>query len=243
MAKEKKPPIYPTLFKKDDMTPTVNSLTSAMSKLLPVNEVKNIADAELLINMSLTIGEKLDLKKCRTLKKVNELKLVENVEKWAKSKFGIGRSAYFNYLKVAEVVTEDGEHSIFELRFEKGDFSYSVLLKLITAIKSVNEINIMIDQGLITPFMSTREVDKAIKKYLATEIEDIKEAYEKATEDNSEAKATEDNSEAKKEKLYTVKLTAHEIGVIAAILRNQFCDETEEYLFNLGYKLEQIYTK
>lgn len=247
MAKEKKPPIYPTLFKKDDMAPTVNSLTTAMSKLLPVNEVKNIADAELLINMSLTIGEKLDLKKCRTLKKVNELKLVENVEKWAKSKFGIGRSAYFNYLKVAELVTDDGENSIFKL--ENGDFSYSVLLKLITAIKDVNEIRTMVNQGIVTPFMSARDVDKAVKKYLAPEVEETEDKGEDIEAKAETKEATEDKSEAKsetkkeKEKLYTVKLTAHEIGVIAAILRNQFCDEAEEFLFNLGYKLEQLLVK
>lgn len=245
MAKEKKPPIYPTLFKKDDMAPTVNSLTTAMSKLLPVNDIKNIADAELLINMSLTIGEKLDLKKCRTLKKVGELSLVDNVEKWAKSKFGIGRSAFYNYLKVAELVSDDGENSIF--RLENGDFSYSVLLKLITAIKDVNEIRTMVNQGIVTPFMSARDVDKAVKKYLAPEVEETEEKGEdieakaetkEATEDKTEAKAEE-----KKEKLYTVKLTARDIGVIASVLRNQFCDESDEYLFNLGYKLERLLVK
>ena len=245
MAKEKKAPIYPTLFKSTDMNGTVNSLTVAMSKLLPVNEVKNIADAELLINMSLTIGEKLDLKKCRTLKKVGELNLVDNVEKWAKSKFGIGRSAFYNYLKVADLVTDDGEASIFKR--ENGDFSYSVLLKLITAIKDVNEIRAIVNQGIVTPFMSARDVDKALKKYLAPEAEDVEEKAE-ATEEKAEAKkekaeATEEKAEVKKEKLYTVKLTAYEIGVIAAILRNQFCDETEEYLFNLGYKIEQLLVK
>lgn len=245
MAKEKNPPIYPTLFKKDDMAPTVNSLTTAMSKLLPVNEIKNIADAELLINMSLTIGEKLDLKKCRTLKKVGELSLVDNVEKWAKSKFGIGRSAFYNYLKVAELVSDDGENSIFKL--ENGDFSYSVLLKLITAIKDVNEIRTMVNQGIVTPFMSARDVDKAVKKYLAPEVEATEDKSETKEENGADIEATEDKSEAKaqekKEKLYTVKLSAYEIGVIAAILRNQFCDETEEYLFNLGYKLEQFLVK
>jgi hypothetical protein len=245
MAKEKKPPIYPTLFKSTDMNSTVNSLTVAMSKLLPVNEVKNIADAELLINMSLTIGEKLDLKKCRTLKKVGELKLVDNVEKWAKSKFGIGRSAFYNYLKVAELVSDDGENSIFKL--ENGDFSYSVLLKLITAIKDVNEIRTMVNQGIVTPFMSARDVDKAVKKYLAPEVEATEDKSEAKEENGADIEATEDKSEAKaqekKEKLYTVKLSAYEIGVIAAILRNQFCDETEEYLFNLGYKLEQFLVK
>lgn len=248
MAKEKKPPIYPTLFKKDDMVPTVNSLTTAMSKLLPVNEIKNIADAELLINMSLTIGEKLDLKKCRTLKKVSELSLVDNVEKWAKSKFGIGRSAFYNYLKVAELVSDDGENSIFKL--ENGDFSYSVLLKLITVVKDVNEIRAMINQGIVTPFMSARDVDKAVKKYLAPEVEETEETEEKGEDIEAKAEtkeATEDKSgakaETKKEKLYTVKLTAYELGVIAAILRNQSCDETEEYLFNLGYKLEQLLVK
>ena len=225
MAKEKKAPIYPTLFKSTDMNGTVNSLTVAMSKLLPVNDIKNIADAELLINMSLTIGEKLDLKKCRTLKKVGELSLVDNVEKWAKSKFGIGRSAFYNYLKVADLVTDDGEASIFKC--ENGDFSYSVLLKLITALKDVKEIQAVVNQGIITPFMSARDVDKVIKK----------------TEEKAEA--TEEKAEAKKEKekLYTVKLTAHEIDVIAAVLRKQFCDESEEYLFNLGYKLEQLLVK
>ena len=233
MAKEKKPPIYPTLFKSTDMNGTVNSLSVAMSKLLPVNEVKNIADAELLINMSLTIGEKLDLKKCRTLKKVGELNLVDNVEKWAKSKFGIGRSAFYNYIKVADLVTDDGEASIFKR--ENGDFSYSVLLKLITALKDVKEIQAVVNQGIITPFMSARDVDKALKKYLAPEIEEVEEKAE-ATEEKAEVKK-------EKEKLYTVKLTAHEIGVIAAILRNQFCDEPDEYLFNLGYKLEQLLVK
>ena len=250
MAKEKKSPIYPTLFKSTDMNGTVNSLSVAMSKLLPVNEVKNIADAELLINMSLTIGEKLDLKKCRTLKKVGELKLVDNVEKWAKSKFGIGRSAFYNYLKVADLVTDDGEASIFKR--ENGDFSYSVLLKLITALKDVKEIQAVVNQGIVTPFMSARDVDKVIKKYLAPEVEETEEAEEKAeaTEEKAEAteekaEATEEKAEAKKEKekLYTVKLTAREIGVIAAILRKQFCDESEEYLFNLGYKLEQLLVK
>ena len=247
MAKEKKNPIYPTLFKSTDMNATVNSLTVAMSKLLPVNDVKNIADAELLINMSLTIGEKLDLKKCRTLKKVGELKLVDNVEKWAKQKFSIGRSAFYNYLKVAELVTDDGESSIFKR--ENGDFSYSVLLKLITAVKDVGEIQTIVNQDIITPFMSARDVDKAIKKYLAPEIKDVEEkaeaTQEKAEAAEEKAEAAEEKAEVKKEKekLYTVKLTTHEIGVIAAILRNQFCDETEEYLFNLGYKLEQIYTK
>jgi hypothetical protein len=243
MAKEKNPPIYPTLFKKDDMAPTVNSLTTTMSKLLPVNDIENIADAELLINMSLTIGEKLDLKKCRTLKKVGELSLVDNVEKWAKSKFGIGRSAFYNYLKVAELVSDDGENSIFKL--ENGDFSYSVLLKLITAIKDVNEIRTMVNQGIVTPFMSARDVDKVIKKYLAPEVEATEDKSEAFEEKGADIEATEDKSEAeeKKEKLYTVKLTAYELGVIAAILRNQFCDETEEYLFNLGYKLEQLLVK
>ena len=240
MAKEKKAPIYPTLFKSTDMNGTVNSLSVAMSKLLPVNEVKNIADAELLINMSLTIGEKLDLKKCRTLKKVGELSLVNNVEKWAKSKFGIGRSAFYNYIKVADLVTDDGEASIFKR--ENGDFSYSVLLKLITALKDVKEIQAVVNQGIITPFMSARDVDKALKKYLAPEIEEVEEKAE-ATEEKAEA--TEEKAEVKKEKekLYTVKLTAYEIGVIAAILRNQFCDEPDEYLFNLGYKLEQLLVK
>ena len=247
MAKEKKNPIYPTLFKSTDMNGTVNSLTVAMSKLLPVNDVKNIADAELLINMSLTIGEKLDLKKCRTLKKVGELKLVDNVEKWSKQKFSIGRSAFYNYLKVADLVTDDGEASIFKR--ENGDFSYSVLLKLITVLKDVKEIQAVVNQGIITPFMSARDVDKALKKYLALEIEDVEEkaeaTQEKAEATQEKAEAAEEKAEVKKEKekLYTVKLTAREIGVIAAILRNQFCDETEEYLFNLGYKLEQIYTK
>ena len=234
MAKEKNPPIYPTLFKKDDMTPTVNSLTTAMSKLLPVNDIKNIADAELLINMSLTIGEKLDLKKCRTLKKVSELSLVDNVEKWAKSKFGIGRSAFYNYLKVAELVSDDGENSIFKL--ENSDFSYSVLLKLITAIKDVNEIRTMVNQGIVTPFMSARDVDKAIKKYLAPEAEAAEEKAEAA-------EAAEEKAEAKNEKLYTVKLTAREINAIASILRKQYCYELDEYLFNLGYKLAQFLVK
>ena len=233
MAKEKTPPIYPTLFKSTDMNSTVNSLTTAMSKLLPVNDIKNIADAELLINMSLTIGEKLDLKKCRTLKKVGELSLVDNVEKWAKSKFGIGRSAFYNYLKVADLVTDDGEASIFKR--ENGDFSYSVLLKLITALKDVKEIQAIVNQGIVTPFMSARDVDKALKKYLAPEVEDFEEKAE-ATEEKAEAKK-------EKEKLYTVKLTARDIGVIAAVLRKQFCDESEEYLFNLGYKLEQLLVK
>ena len=233
MAKEKKAPIYPTLFKSTDMNGTVNSLTVAMSKLLPVNDVKNIADAELLINMSLTIGEKLDLKKCRTLKKVGELNLVNNVEKWAKSRFGIGRSAFYNYIKVADLVTDDGEASIFKR--ENGDFSYSVLLKLITALKDVKEIQAVVNQGIITPFMSARDVDKALKKYLAPEVEEVEEKAE-ATEEKAEVKK-------EKEKLYTVKLTAREIGVIAAILRNQFCDEPDEYLFNLGYKLEQLIVK
>ena len=240
MAKEKKNPIYPTLFKSTDMNGTVNSLTVAMSKLLPVNDVKNIADAELLINMSLTIGEKLDLKKCRTLKKVGELKLVDNVEKWSKQKFSIGRSAFYNYLKVADLVTDDGEASIFKR--ENGDFSYSVLLKLITVLKDVKEIQAVVNQGIITPFMSARDVDKALKKYLALEIEDVEEKAE-ATQEKAEAAEEKAEVKKEKEKLYTVKLTAREIGVIAAILRNQFCDETEEYLFNLGYKLEQIYTK
>ena len=254
MAKEKKPPIYPTLFKSTDMNGTVNSLTVAMSKLLPVNEVKNIADAELLINMSLTIGEKLDLKKCRTLKKVGELSLVDNVEKWAKSKFGIGRSTFYNYLKVADLVNDDGEASIFKR--ENGDFSYSVLLKLITALKDVKEIQAVVNQGIVTPFMSARDVDKALKKYLAPEAEAAEEkaeaaeekaeaAEEKAEAAEEKAEAAEEKAEVKKEKekLYTVKLTAHEIGIIASILRNQFCDETEEYLFNLGYKFEQLLVK
>jgi hypothetical protein len=252
MAKEKKPPIYPTLFKKDDMTPTVNSLTTAMSKLLPVNDIKNIADAELLINMSLTIGEKLDLKKCRTLKKVGELSLVDNVEKWAKSKFNIGRSAFYNYLKVAELVSDDGENSIFKL--ENGDFSYSVLLKLITAIKDVNEIRTIVNQGIVTPFMSARDVDKALKKYLAPEAEAAEEKAE-ATEEKAEAtqekaeaaeekaEATQEKAEAKNEKLYTVKLTAREIDAIASVLRKQYCYELDEYLFNLGYKLAQLLVK
>ena len=244
MAKEKNPPIYPTLFKKDDMAPTVNSLTTAMSKLLPVNDIKNIADAELLINMSLTIGEKLDLKKCRTLKKVGELSLVDNVEKWAKSKFGIGRSAFYNYLKVAELVSDDGENSIFKL--ENGDFSFSVLLKLITAIKDVNEIRTMVNQGIVTPFMSARDVDKAVKKYLAPEVEETEEKGEakaetkEATEDKSEAKA---ETKKEKEKIYTVKLTENELVVISSVLRKQFVMEDEEYLFNLGYKLEQLLVK
>ena len=250
MAKEKNTPIYPTLFKKDDMAPTVNSLTTAMSKLLPVNDVKNIADAELLINMSLTIGEKLDLKKCRTLKKVNELKLVENVEKWAKSKFGIGRSAYFNYLKVAELVTDDGENSIFKL--ENGDFSYSVLLKLITAIKDVNEIRTMVNQGIVSPFMSARDVDKAVKKYLAPEVEETEDKGEdieakaetkEATEDKGEDIEAKAETKKEKEKIYTVKLTEHELVVISSVLRKQFVMEDEEYLFNLGYKLEQFLVK
>ena len=238
MAKEKKPPIYPTLFKNDDMAPTVNSLTTVMSKLLPVNDIKNIADAELLINMSLTIGEKLDLKKCRTLKKVGELKLVDNVEKWAKQKFSIGRSAFYNYLKVAELVTDDGENSIFKI--ENGDFSYSVLLKLITAIKDVNEIRTMVNQGIITPFMSARDVDKAVKKYLAPEVEATEEKGE-ATQEKAEA--TEEKAEAKNEKFYTVKLTAREIDAIASVLRKQYCYELDEYLFNLGYKLAQLLVK
>lgn len=247
MAKEKKPPIYPTLFKKDDMAPTVNSLTTAMSKLLPVNDIKNIADAELLINMSLTIGEKLDLKKCRTLKKVGELSLVDNVEKWAKSKFGIGRSAFYNYLKVAELVSDDGENSIFKL--ENGDFSYSVLLKLITAIKDVNEIRTMVNQGIVTPFMSARDVDKAVKKYLAPEVEESEEKGEDIEAKAETKEATEDKSEAKaetkkeKEKIYTVKLTENELVVISSVLRKQFVMEDEEYLFNLGYKLEQLLVK
>ena len=238
MAKEKKAPIYPTLFKSTDMNSTVNSLTVAMSKLLPVNQVKNIADAELLINMSLTIGEKLDLKKCRTLKKVGELSLVDNVEKWAKSKFGIGRSAFYNYLKVADLVTDDGEASIFKR--ENGDFSYSVLLKLITALKDVKEIQAIVNQGIVTPFMSARDVDKALKKYLAPEVEDVEEKAE-ATEEKAEA--TEEKAETKKEKekIYTVKLTENELVVISSVLRKQFVMEDEEYLFNLGYKLEQIY--
>lgn len=247
MAKEKNPPIYPTLFKKDDMAPTVNSLTTAMSKLLPVNDIKNIADAELLINMSLTIGEKLDLKKCRTLKKVGELSLVDNVEKWAKSKFGIGRSAFYNYLKVAELVSDDGENSIFKL--ENGDFSYSVLLKLITAIKDVNEIRTMVNQGIVTPFMSARDVDKAVKKYLAPEVEETEEKGEDIEAKAETKEATEDKSEAKaetkkeKEKIYTVKLTENELVVISSVLRKQFVMEDEEYLFNLGYKLEQLLVK
>ena len=247
MAKEKKTPIYPTLFKSTDMNSTVNSLTVAMSKLLPVNEVKNIADAELLINMSLTIGEKLDLKKCRTLKKVGDLKLVNNVEKWAKQKFNIGRSAFYNYLKVAELVTDDGEASIFKR--ENGDFSYSVLLKLITVLKDVKKIQEIVNQGIITPFMSARDVDKSLKKYLAPEVEEVEEKAE-ATEEKAEAteekaEATKEKAEAteQKEKLYTVKLTVREIGVIAAVLRKQFCDESDEYLFNLGYKLEQLLVK
>lgn len=231
MAKEKKAPIYPTLFKSTDMNGTVNSLTVAMSKLLPVNEVKNIADAELLINMSLTIGEKLDLKKCRTLKKVGELKLVDNVEKWAKSKFGIGRSAFYNYLKVADLVTDDGEASIFKR--ENGDFSYSALLKLITMMKDVKEIQAVVNQGIVTPFMSARDVDKALKKYLAPEIKDVEE----------KAEATEEKAEAKNEKFYTVKLTAREIDAIASVLRKQYCYELDEYLFNLGYKLAQLLIK
>ena len=259
MAKEKKVPIYPTLFKSTDMNDTVNSLTVAMSKLLPVNDVKNIADAELLINMSLTIGEKLDLKKCRTLKKVGELKLVDNVEKWAKQKFGIGRSAFYNYIKVAEVVTADGEASIFKR--ENGDFSYSVLLKLITTLKDVKKIQAVVDQGIVTPFMSARDVDKSLKKYLAPEVEDVEEKAEateekseateekaEATEEKSEAteekaEATEEKSEAKNEKLYTVKLTAREIDAIASVLRKQYCYELDEYLFNLGYKLAQLLVK
>lgn len=247
MAKEKKTPIYPTLFKSTDMNGTVNSLTVAMSKLLPVNEVKNIADAELLINMSLTIGEKLDLKKCRTLKKVGELNLVNNVEKWAKQKFSIGRSAFYNYLKVAELVTDDGESSIFKL--ENGDFSYSVLLKLITAIKDVNEIRAMVNQGIVTPFMSARDVDKVIKKYLAPEVEETEETEEKAEAKTETTEATEDKSESKaetkkeKEKIYTVKLTENELIVISSVLRKQFVMEDEEYLFNLGYKLEQLLVK
>lgn len=247
MAKEKTPPIYPTLFKSTDMNGTVNSLTVAMSKLLPVNDVKNIADAELLINMSLTIGEKLDLKKCRTLKKVGELNLVDNVEKWAKQKFSIGRSAFYNYLKVAELVTDDGESSIFKL--ENGDFSYSVLLKLITAIKDVNEIRAMVNQGIVTPFMSARDVDKVIKKYLAPEVEETEETEEKAEAKTETTEATEDKSESKaetkkeKEKIYTVKLTENELIVISSVLRKQFVMEDEEYLFNLGYKLEQLLVK
>lgn len=238
MAKEKKAPIYPTLFKSTDMNGTVNSLTVAMSKLLPVNEVKNIADAELLINMSLTIGEKLDLKKCRTLKKVGELKLVDNVEKWAKSKFNIGRSAFYNYLKVADLVTDDGEASIFKR--ENGDFSYSVLLKLITVFKDVKEIQAVVNQGIITPFMSARDVDKVIKKYLAPEVEDVEE---KAESTGEKAEATQEKAEAKNEKLYTVKLTAREIDAIASVLRKQYCYELDEYLFNLGYKLAQLLVK
>lgn len=245
MAKEKRAPIYPTLFKSTDMNGTVNSLTVAMSKLLPVNEVKNIADAELLINMSLTIGEKLDLKKCRTLKKVGELSLVNNVEKWAKSKFGIGRSAFYNYLKVADLVTDDGESSIFKR--ENGDFSYSVLLKLITALKDVKEIQAVVNQGIVTPFMSARDVDKALKKYLAPEVEEVEEKAE-ATQGNAElpegeTEATQEKAESKNEKLYTVKLTAREIDAIASVLRKQFCVESDEYLFNLGYKLEQLLVK
>ena len=252
MAKEKKPPIYPTLFKSTDMNSTVNSLTVAMSKLLPVNEVKNIADAELLINMSLTIGEKLDLKKCRTLKKVGELKLVDNVEKWAKSKFGIGRSAFYNYLKVADLVTNDGEASIFKR--ENGDFSYSVLLKLITVLKDVKKIQEIVNQGIVTPFMSARDVEKSLKKCLAPEIEEVEEKAE-ATEEKAEAtqekaeaieekaEATQEKAEAKNEKLYTVKLTAREINAIASVLRKQYCYELDEYLFNLGYKLAQLLVK
>ena len=247
MAKEKKPPIYPTLFKSTDMNSTVNSLTVAMSKLLPVNEVKNIADAELLINMSLSIGEKLDLKKCRTLKKVGELKLVDNVEKWAKQKFSIGRSAFYNYLKVAELVTDDGESSIFKR--EKGDFSYSVLLKLITTLKDVKKIQEIVNQGIVTPFMSARDVDKSLKKYLAPEVEEVEEkaeaTVEKAEATEEKAEATEEKAEAtaEKEKLYTVKLTAREIYAIASVLRKQYCYEVDEYLFNLGYKLAQLLVK
>ena len=252
MAKEKTPPIYPTLFKSTDMNSTVNSLTVAMSKLLPVNEVKNIADAELLINMSLTIGEKLDLKKCRTLKKVGDLKLVNNVEKWAKQKFSIGRSAFYNYIKVAEMVTDDGEASIFKR--ENGDFSYSVLLKLITTLKDVKKIQAVVNQGIVTPFMSARDVDKSLKKYLAPEVEDVEEKAE-ATEEKAEAtqekaeateekaEATQEKAEAKNEKLYTVKLTAREINAIASVLRKQYCHELDEYLFNLGYKLAQLLVK
>lgn len=202
--------LLPTL--KQASKAVVQSTENTFKKLLPVEGIKNIVDAELILATVGRLDNRLGYAKAKALQTVNNnpewytKRGYKSVYSWAQARFGIGESMARNYLKAAEYIVDDGSQSVFEIpdRGDKAlyDFSVSAIAEAIQPSGlTVTEIDGLIAKGRISPAMKPKDLKAIFKKYKAKDVDEVQSTE---TDDG----ATDDGANVEKvEKLETIKLS------------------------------------
>lgn len=231
----------------EKVTTAVKVFDETTRALLPVAEVKNIADATLLVNTALAMHIKVDYAVCKIFSNVCNTKLYKDdfktFDKWAQSQFGIKKAQAYNYAKAGEYINENGtESTLFHSPVK--DFTVTALISIAEKLTH-EQAEKLANEGVITSFMSVSELKKVLAVYAGKEeVEEGEETDEKGEETETtevtteeEAEETEEtDGEAKKEAKVVVKFTKEECRNLIDEIRKY----KNEKLLAFAYDLEQM---
>lgn len=187
-------------------------------QLFDCTQIKTEAEAKSYLLSLNKVNDTFLLPYCRVAFLVKEKELYKKskcktFEAWFKNNFNLGKTTASYRARVGALVTEKGDKTVFAS--DKGDFSYTQLLKLIElGYNDFDKIEELFDNDIINYNMSVKEIAKALKpteKDLsnldgAIDI-DNKESTEKAENNESNEKVEnvqpiEPLDVARKSKLY-----------------------------------------
>lgn len=184
----------------------VVTLNNALNNLFPVDKVTTIYEANYLIKSAFAISEKVSLPIAKLFQRVRTEKMF--VEKfktfndWALKTFNLKKASANAYAKIGDYITEDGKKSILPTVGEK-DYGYSQLVVIAESLTAEQAIE-SAKNGTITPFMTIKELKKALKgdkNDITDEVTDESTTTEEAAEEVTE-EATEEAAEEEKDRDY-----------------------------------------
>lgn len=136
-------------------------------QLFDCTQVKTEAEAKSYLLSLDKVNDTFLLPYCRIAYLVKEKELYKKskcktFEAWFKNNFNLGKTSASYRARVGALVTEKGDKTVFSS--DKGDFSYTQLLKLIElGYNDFDKIEQLIDNDIINYNMSVKEIAKALK--------------------------------------------------------------------------------
>ena len=123
-----------------------------------------------------------------------------NVHEWTASAFGIKKSQSYDYLNVGRRFIEKTEKGKYQTIFHKEGFAEFTISQLVEMLKieTNEELTELIENGVINPAMSVRDIAKTVKSYneCGDDETDESETAEKEPETPETVTITADSGES-----------------------------------------------
>ncbi len=186
------------------------AIKSAMALALPVDEIKTIRDANIIVNTVMSISGRVNLAACKAFQIVRDNKLYKNEYKtfdlWAKKNFNISKATAYTYAKVGEMLNDNATQSTLP-HAKNVEWSFSALV-LLTQKLTKERICELIDDGKIASTDSINDLKKVLKRVTKGEELDS-EIIEEKTEILTKKAEKAEKAEPINAKLFAKILTAN----------------------------------